>query len=417
MTDLNLKKRCHVNTNDDGDRFVGVKANTEGERVYFPMGYRLSDNDADIREDILNLIDILSVFNNSKDSELKMDKFEAPQTVNFPVNAYMNIIRDYLEKGHYYNETECIRKKSDRGKIDFPATLRRNVSFIQDDGTPIFDGYTVKGTAPNERNLITKIHKFCVYKSFLTLGWLFTPNIPEDPHVQLEKDKFLFNLRKKLGQTNNDKDKLLFQSMIYMIEYLDDDKNRQYYFGTENFEYVWERLIDRVFGIIDKEEYFPRSRWNLKFSNNKDNHALEPDTIMICDNKVYVVDAKYYRYGVTGVRNHLPESSSINKQITYAEYIETSNELKSKYGNRPIYNAFLMPFNRTNNPFSVSQYYLNIGEGISDWKHNDKTYEKVQGIVIDITFLMKTYSGSHSTQIKMLAKEIEKSLENDDEKA
>ena len=133
---------------------------------------------------------------------------------------------------------------------------------------------------------------------------------------------------------------------------------------------------------------------------------------MICDDKVYVVDAKYYRYGVTGVRNHLPESSSINKQITYAEYIETSNELKSKYGNRPIYNAFLMPFNRTNNPFSVSQYYLNIGEGISDWKHNDKTYEKVQGIVIDITFLMKTYSGSHSTQIKMLAKEIEKSLEN-----
>ena len=35
-----LKDRCHVNTNDDGDRFVGIKADSENAMVYFPIGYR-----------------------------------------------------------------------------------------------------------------------------------------------------------------------------------------------------------------------------------------------------------------------------------------------------------------------------------------------------------------------------------------
>ena len=63
----------------------------------------------------------------------------------------MNIIRYYLEQRSYYTEKDPIRKTSDRGKIDFAASLRRNVSFFQEDGTPFFDKYTVKGSTPNEK--------------------------------------------------------------------------------------------------------------------------------------------------------------------------------------------------------------------------------------------------------------------------
>lgn len=409
---LNLKVRCHVNKNGDGDRFVGVRADKNNAMVFFPMGYRLPDSEEDIREDILKLIEIISTFNDSKDSLLAMDKFVATQSVNFPVNAYMNIIRYFLEQSDYYKEREQIRKTADKGKIDFPASLRKNVKFFQEDGSPFFDRYTVKGSSPNEKNLITQIHKYCVYEAFSTLGWLFTPHLPADPHIALEPERFLFALRKKLSVTHNDKDKLLFQAMIQMLEYLDSENdNKQYYFGTDRFEYVWEKLIDEVFGIRGKEEFFPRTKWNLKFNTNKDNHALEPDSIMMCDDKIYVLDAKYYRYGVTGEPRHLPESSSINKQITYGEYIDNCQALKDKYGELPIYNAFLMPFNRSENPFHVSgDYFLNIGEATGEWKNDAKLYERVQGIVIDIRFLMNNYTGSHKSKIRKLAKVIDEEL-------
>ena len=35
---LNLKVKCHVNKNGDGDRFVGIKADANQAMVYFPMG-------------------------------------------------------------------------------------------------------------------------------------------------------------------------------------------------------------------------------------------------------------------------------------------------------------------------------------------------------------------------------------------
>ena len=38
-----LKSKCHVNTNEEGDRFVGIKADSENAMVYFPMGYQLPD--------------------------------------------------------------------------------------------------------------------------------------------------------------------------------------------------------------------------------------------------------------------------------------------------------------------------------------------------------------------------------------
>lgn len=409
---LNLRVRCHINENGDGDRFVGIKADTNNAMVFFPMGYRLPENENDIREDILKLIDIISVFSDSQDRVLAMQQFEAPQTVNFPVNAYMNIIRYFLEQESYYVEREQVRKISDRGNIDFVSSLRRNVRFFQEDGSPFFDKYTVKGSNPNEKNLITQIHKYCVYEAFMTLGWLFTPDLPTDPHITLEAEKFLFALRKKIAVTNNDKDKLLFQAMIQMLDYLDkDNPNKQYYFGTDRFEYIWQNLIDEVFGVKNKEEFFPRTKWKLKYSQNKDNHALEPDSIMFYNNQIYVLDAKYYRYGVTGESKHLPESSSINKQITYGEYIDNCHKIKEKYGDIPIYNAFLMPFNKANNPFNVTnEYFLNIGEATGEWKNNSKLYERVQGVVIDIRFLMNNYNGSHKSKIKKLAEIIDEEL-------
>ncbi len=68
----NLRQRCHVNTNEDGDSFVGVKA----------------DTDDAVRVDINNLFGVLAAFM-KEDKVIEAPKFEAPRTVDFPIHAWL----------------------------------------------------------------------------------------------------------------------------------------------------------------------------------------------------------------------------------------------------------------------------------------------------------------------------------------
>ena len=102
----NLRQRCHINTNDDGDNFVGVKADSDNAIIYFPIGYNLPQNDAELRSDINNLFSVLSTFM-KRDKIVESSKFEAPRTVDFPIHAYLTIIRIFLNNsGEYYIESD-----------------------------------------------------------------------------------------------------------------------------------------------------------------------------------------------------------------------------------------------------------------------------------------------------------------------
>ena len=68
MVDDDITKHCHVNSNEDGDRFVGIKADSDNAMVYFPIGYQLPETDAEIRTDIKHLIQVLSEFTTKEGS-------------------------------------------------------------------------------------------------------------------------------------------------------------------------------------------------------------------------------------------------------------------------------------------------------------------------------------------------------------
>ena len=48
IMEYDIKKHCRVNTNEDGDRFVGIKADSKNAMVYFPIGYQLPETDNEI---------------------------------------------------------------------------------------------------------------------------------------------------------------------------------------------------------------------------------------------------------------------------------------------------------------------------------------------------------------------------------
>ena len=113
-----------------------------------------------------------------------------------------------------------------------------------------------------------------------------------------------------------------------------------------SFGKVW---VDRVYGTIEESENtfsLARTGHSLAIQSKRNNAVLRPDTIMLAgegpDKKCYILDSKYYSYDVLRKKNaeneseddedngqetvsahgSIPGTDSIQKQITYAEYID-----------------------------------------------------------------------------------------------
>lgn len=406
----NIRDRCHINSNEDGDRFVGVKADSDKAMVYFPIGYELPKTDQEIRTDIKHLIQVLSEFTSKQDRVIALNKFEAHQTVDFPINAYRAVMEFYFSLGgNYYKETDPVFRTSPTGNQHWPKTFKNQTPLVQQkDGVSslIYTDFTVRSSMPNDHKMITLINKMCVYEAFQKLGWLYVSYVPEAPEYYPDIKASIAVVKGKIASTNDDRKRNLFQGMLDMLEYMDEKTTEHtFYFGTDDFDHVWEKIIDKAFGEKNKDKYFPRTRWLLdQKKTGKEKHPLMPDTIMIYDGKYYVLDAKCYRFGWTGVPNHLPNASSISKQVTYGEYLEQYHGVSDDI----LFNAFLMPYNMEKNVFDLKEPFGNIGEAVSDWKTNTKYYHRIQGIVIDTRYMLYHYIGSPKKNKEALAKCIEK---------
>lgn len=404
MTNNSLFDRCRTNTNIESDVFVGIRRKDEYYEVNFPLGYHLSEDEKGLRKDILTLINVLAKNTDKKESEIYVE-LNQDDSVGIPVQAYLFLIKDFFERG-YYKEKNTYRQIAKRGKIDWSRTIKTQKPFLQDNEAYYLD-FVVKKNTINEDEVITLVHKYCVYESFEKFGWLFTSFVPSKPKIGLNRKMMLAVVNNKLQDTFNDRDKQLFKNVVAVLRYMKDDAKSDFWYGTYRFEYIWEKMIDRVFGISEKEEYYPKTKWELTDSRKHDNAFLEPDSIMLLNGKVYVLDAKYYKFGGSGALGHLPESTSINKQITYGEYIAEDKKFMA-YGEHPIvYNAFIMPYDSHGKRFPTGKPIHYIGFATSDWKNGKKKYENVMGILMDVKHLMGIDSRMDQFEILKLTKLIE----------
>lgn len=412
MTQYSIRDKCHINTNYEADTFVGIRCDKGDFSAHFPLGFCLPDNDKELRKDIILLINTIASTTHRKDSGV-VRATSVFNELGFPIQAYLYLINDYISRG-YYRERETRYHISLKGKINWGRTIKTQKSFVQDQGV-YYLKFVTKENAVNENEMVSLIHEYCVYESFRKMGWLFTAALPQKPRIRYNRRLFLNVIREKIGQTYNDRNKALFRSMLAIInEEQEENAPIDFRYGTYRFEYVWEALINKVFGIEGKSAFFPKTMWRLDEKNN-DNACLEPDSIMIWGDKIYVLDAKYYKFGATKRPWDLPESTSINKQITYGEYIsglgKIPNTLGRKKNSPVVYNAFLMPFDSQNDIWKGKGNYLSIGEAVSTWKDNKKTYERIQGILVDIKHLMKVTVRQDESEISQLAACIENSIE------
>lgn len=398
-----LKEKCYINTNKDKDTFVGIQCLDGDIKINFPLGFSLdSTSDSTLRKDILLLLNVLRNFTQQQFNSVPKSNFVTKNST-FPLFAYLYILKDYVMRG-YYKENIVEYHKSKTGKINWSRTIKTQRPYIQDLNVFYLD-FITKKTVVNENELITLIHQYCVYKSFQMLGWLYTNYLPVKPQLKFNQKLFINILKRKLANTFNDADKLLFKNLIVIVNNENDYSidNLSFSFGTNRFEYIWEKMIDKVYGETNKTDYFPKTHWHI-YNNTSENAPLEPDTIMINDNNIFVLDAKYYKYGVTRRSFDLPGTSSISKQITYGEYIFKNKRSNSK---TKVYNAFIMPYNSSVQSENRIQY---IGTATSEWKNNDFDYEKVLGILLDVKYLMQITNSKNYDAINELSNLIEEKI-------
>ncbi len=411
MNKKSLWERCEISSNKDEDSFVGVRIKDNDIHITFPMGYNLVESDDRvIRKEILSLLSILKKFGKKKNSEESFT-FGQQSTLEFPIISYQHLILDYFSNG-YYSEKEVDYSSANKGKINWKRTIQKKKPFLADDNAVYLD-FVVKKNIVNTDTILTRIHEYCVYDSFIKLGWLYTDLLPTEPRIKFNKKMFVAVLNEAITQTFNDNKKQLFIAMRNVVNSANegDTLSKECSYGTRSFEYVWERVIDYVFGESNKEIYFPKARWTLVGKTESiESSSLQPDTVIRIDDKIYIIDAKYYKYGITWNPSNLPASSSIQKQITYGEYL-TSGKFKEIYGQAfnqdKIYNAFVMPFNKNK---KQDDEYKFVGIATADWKDRDKQYENVVGLLLDTKYLMDNCYRQNDGEIEKISGVIENSI-------
>lgn len=174
---------CRNATNIDGDTFVGIKFEYIEDKhnlsINFPLGYKMSKDDELVREDIIQLISILQEYNDERSKIGKIMPESHLKTVRFPVRAYYIIMLDFLDNGYYQIQEEQYRRGTS-GSVNWNRTIKQESPIPQENGF-LYPQYRVKHHNETDKDLITEINKYCVFQSYLRMGWIYKLQLPQRP--------------------------------------------------------------------------------------------------------------------------------------------------------------------------------------------------------------------------------------------
>jgi hypothetical protein len=284
----------------------------------------------------------------------------------------------------------------------------------------IFPNITIEKKSEMD-NILVEVHRLCVKKSIDYIGWLF--NLNSDfivvPRLTNSLKKVYVNaVQQELDHTFLDSKRLLLNHMKNILIGLDErSNNKEFVYGVDSYYYIFERMIDSIFGNVDRmSDFYPSSKWQLIRNNfvEHESSKLRPDTIILkqeedCRHTAFILDSKFYRFGYTGDETDLPETTSIQKQITYGDFIKKNikRNTNDKYQIVDVFSAFLMPYDKTRDVFKSDNNIQYIGFAKSTWKDNNTSHEIIHSFLIDLKHVIQTWSGlNHEEDVNFLVKEI-----------
>lgn len=405
-----MNKEPKINSVGKSNDFVGIRIEDGEINLYVPQVFRKEQN---YKRDLLLFLKSISLIGNP-DKE-KLNKGSDDTKDFWPINSYLWMIQDYLENGFYYNR-EKIYTHSFSGKIEWKKTLKQMP--VYSDGNIIYDKLiTSKMMASND--LIAQIYKLCLKQSVDKIGWIYNCNFKIEVQQIVSTSEMISVVRKELNNTFDDIKRMRFNHMLKILKTTEGNKmiSNKYTYGIKNYYYVFETMVDKLFDGIkesEKKKYNPNGFWQLNNQNPRLASSLRPDTILKRNGATYILDAKMYQYGVTKDVRDLPETQSIQKQITYGDHVFNTLD---KSDNPKVRNAFILPYNKKLENFMNDLNTLKyndgnlayFGQAYTDWRNAEdpKDYEKVYAFGIDFNYLLENYNRPDYAIIDTLCKRIE----------
>ena len=398
-------------TNKNNDNFVGIRGENNKIVVYYPESFELQDEIKDTFK-ILDCIKLTKIYN--KNDQLGNSGLISEEDNNrVPIMSYFWIIKDYINNGFYTNK-EIVKTNGIRGKIDWKKTLQQMP--IVSNGKIFFSNF-YSSFRTTKDNILVDIYKYGLKIALSRVGWLFKLdklkiNILEPSESQI---KYYINvLKNELNKTFDDIKRERLQHLCLILSNISDEHDtRSFEYGTYSFHVVFETMIDKIFGGLENtKDYNPKGLWNLDaiIDEEFESSQLRPDTILKEEKTTYIIDSKYYRFGVTNDKSDLPETQSIQKQITYAE------DLLKKTSNEKIYNVFIMPYNKSSNKFGVDKNLFRIGKSYTSWHDEGYNYEHIHTFLVDLRYVVDNYLNGSSEELvfdlKQQIHEVESLNEN-----
>lgn len=392
---------------DVNNQFVGVKFSGGKPQVYFPYGCFKNletASDEELRQAFSSLLRVLSdwdLLRAAEDSNYA-SAFEFEVKLDFPFQEFLFVLGDYLNFG-LFKETEKIYKPGVHGKVNWSRTVKnfRPQVFENENGTGIVYLSVISSCHSQcENQLVTLIHEFCVAQAQRLVGPLYGVEVDVNASLDFDYELFSAVLNEKLSQTFNERKVRLFRSMQVILEYLRGNSVNgalgDYCYGVSSFAPIWEKMLDRIFGNLrkyeSKEDFNPHCEWRIacgKKNADDQKFAMRPDTIMRRGNELFVIDAKFY------TKNRLPTSSSIGKQIVYAEFVEQ----KEFADGDKIFNVFLLPCCRETILGDAVPYGMNfLGTAVADWTDGSRPYHQIVGIQLDVKSVMRDCRRNEAAQ-------------------
>lgn len=253
-------------------------------------------------------------------------------------------------------------------------------------------------------DIVAQIYKICLSISLKRIGWVFDYNFRINVQQYISNKEMIYIIQKELSSTFEDIKRLRFKQMLKILKGIKKDNalSDKATYGIINYYYVVERMIDELFMGIDAEElkeFYPSAYWQLEDETEEPASLLRPDTIHKCDNHIYIIDSKMYKYGFTGEINDLPQTSSILKQISYSDYIKNSK----KYEN--IRNIFIIPYDKELEKFKEKykdEDFVYIGKAYGKWKNKNDESGYVFTFLIDYMYLLEQYNKNNADLVNEL---------------
>ncbi len=294
----------HVATGEDDNSFVGIKINGNHIHFYYPECYHF-DTENYTKDDFLDLLKTISIAKSHFSDETNAFSSRINEN-DFALLSYIWVLEDYIKNGLSMS-VDKEYKANQRGKINWKKTLQQQP--IVSGANVIYSSLITEVKSPRE-TLLTEAYRYCVKKSAAMIGWIFgvsPTSIETAPNAEEMKIQYLDAIKYELYRTFDDEKHTRLLHMENVLIGLDEVvDNNSIVYGVDSYHYIFERMINAIFGTEEAADYYPRFLWHLYYSSDKDNGLLgptiRPDTIMryrdgIRIDDLFIIDSKFYRYG------------------------------------------------------------------------------------------------------------------------